>query len=180
MFTMKNTTITFLLIFFSAFADANILCSDRWWEEDITETLVRGLDVNEDCDDDDQDNRPLHLALGADHILSRNDYLSIGIVIDAGANLHASNKQGDTPWTLAQDRYQSFFVDTWDQAITNVHCEGRGGEALEHTLLTGGERAIYAHILSIVEEITLEEAHDRVDSYIYNRIHTESECPLIL
>ena len=101
------------------------LCSREWWRnaaEAEVEATVRshGDSVNAACDD--QGNRPVHLALSVEGILSEDGFHGTAMLIRAGAELSAVNRAGESAVTLAEDRFRHMLA-RWDAAVEKL-CQG--------------------------------------------------------
>lgn len=115
------------------------LCSRQWWRDvtaaEVEATLrVHGVSVNAACDE--EHNRPVHLALSVDGILSEGGFLGTAVLVRAGANLWAVNEVGESAVTLAERRFQRMLtrwgadleklcrrVDVMDQAVQRERWE---------------------------------------------------------
>lgn len=92
------------------------LCSREWWRDvaaaEVEATLrVPGVGVNAACDE--ENNKPVHLALSVDGILSEGGFHGTAILVRAGADLSAVNEAGESAVTLAERRFQRMLT-RWD------------------------------------------------------------------
>jgi ankyrin repeat protein len=87
---------------------------------DVLETLIKAGSSINDVSTDSNDS-PLHLVLK--HICERNHLKSlVQLLVDAGANKHAENDEGETPLSLA-----SVLRDPVKTDILNILGKKRGG-----------------------------------------------------
>lgn len=101
------------------------LCSRGWWRNATqaeVEATVRshGGSVNAACDE--RGNRPVHLALSVEGILSEDGFRGTAMLIRAGAELSAVNRAGESAVTLAEARFRRMLA-RWDAAVEKL-CRG--------------------------------------------------------
>lgn len=91
----------FLLIFlFGVYVKAD-LCGPSWLnsarDRDVVRLIQEGHDVDQTCNE--YNDRPLHIVL----MLAPFNFGMVRALVDAGADLFAENKAGDSPFDLAQE-----------------------------------------------------------------------------
>ena len=98
------------------------LCSREWWRDvtaaEVEATLrVQGVGVNTACDE--ENNKPVHVALSVDEILSEGGFHGTAILLRAGADLSAVNEAGESAVTLAERRFQRMLT-RWDADLEKL------------------------------------------------------------
>ena len=140
------------------------LCSREWWR-DVTaaevETTVRAHGIGVDAACDEAGNRPVHLALSVEGILSENGFHGTAALIRAGAELSAVNGAGESAVTLAERRFQRMLM-RWDADVAQL-C--RGVDVLDEAVRRERwENSMYYLVRTDAGLETLEEVRTRTNA----------------
>ena len=140
------------------------LCSRGWWRDvtatEVEATLrVQGVSVNAACDD--EDNKPAHLALSVEGILSESGFHGTAILVRAGADLSAVNEAGESAVSLAERRFQRM-LRRWDADLEKL-C--RRVDVMEQTVQRERwENSMYYLVRTDSGLETLEEVRARTNA----------------
>ena len=136
----------------------------EWWR-DVTaadvEAAVRAHRIGVDAACDEAGNRPVHLALSVEGILSEDGFHGAAALIRAGAELSAVNGAGESAVTLAERRFQRMLT-RWDADLAKL-C--RGVDALDEAVRRERwENSMYYLVRTDSGLETLEEVRTRTNA----------------